>query len=500
MANSVKRRFDGFNLKGINCKIAIYDVASLRSLDGDRKVHKLLHGMSSYGTTHLNCSEVVASDVRSGDPDQYGNYSGLVGMAQRGVSKLRRSDLADSVAQEVDFAFTYMRLDCLDSETIGVLAPIYAAGVRIVSPSLNYSVSHNGTVLPSSSSDTFEPFLDTLALVDHASYGYLCAAILAVAMFISFDNFRDSYQLSFGKLVPKFITSVWNVFKLIVNQGKFHHQTTSSRSIWLLLTVGLFIIVCGLFLNLLRTEKVAQRSPDQIETTEDIIGTKFGQIEPKLITNGFTFALSKQVAKGSKEDRIFQRVLRNTENLISLTSTSSEAFTDPESNLISFIYVGLERKDSRETVLDGILIAPIRKNVQTGFKVYVQHRLKNMFELGLSGREFFDIFVAVAQVTGQWAMGRPNSTMCLLSMRDETDIPEMQFKLGHSRTVLKSLAALILLSAVVNLAEIVCKKRVKAKVQVDSKLGNQVAIVRRSHLKPARGGATGQNYIVELRL
>ncbi|KAI1285959.1 hypothetical protein HDE_11377 [Halotydeus destructor] len=388
MASLVKRRFDSLDLEDISCKIAVYDIGALKSFDGDGRVRRLFHEMTSYGTANLNCTEVVTSDVRSGEPDQYGNYSGVVGMVQSG---------------EVDFAYMYMRLDCLNSDTLGVMAPIYAAGVRIVSPILDHGDSQDN-VLPTSASDTFEPFLDTLTLVDGPSYCLICVAILTVAMVISFENGR---MLPRRQLVTVFTGSLWNVFQLMVSQGKFRHKTVLLQSLWLVLTVGLFVIISGLFLNLLRTEKVAQRNPDQIETIDDINGTKFDRFEPKLIPNAFTYALRHQVKQGTKEGQIFKKVLKRKDNLVPLVSSNS--------NIIQFLYESMRTKDSyllledlfwspaklmlcfvkpgnaikvhtsRATVLDGILIVPFRPSVHLGFKLYVEHRLKNMFEMGLSG-------------------------------------------------------------------------------------------------------------------
>ncbi|KAI1306494.1 hypothetical protein HDE_00978 [Halotydeus destructor] len=385
----------------------------------------------------------------------------MIGMVQRG---------------EVDYSSAVTRSDCLNSESLGVMATFSEAGARIVSPTLNYSANKDPANGYNGESDKFEPFLDTFDLVDNYSYVGLWAAILAVVIVMTFaKGLRESKLLS-RKSPQHLIEALFGVFELMVSQGKFNQSTTVVKSIWLLLTVALFIAISGAFLNLMQTEKVACRKADQIETMEDIVGNKFIGVEPTMVMNSFSYALDKIVKNGTKEGKLFRKLHERQDNLISATSQKD--------NIILVMYQAIDNKDryalfeevmyrrlrpilchsqpdytmaghlSRETVLDGILVLPYRKTLDPRLKIYVEYRMKNFFELGLAGHDFLYIFKAIAQVTQQWATGKPKTAQCLMGLPDEADVPEMQFELGHSVLFLKFVAAMLALSVVVNIVEL----------------------------------------------
>ncbi|KAI1306515.1 hypothetical protein HDE_00993 [Halotydeus destructor] len=310
MATKVSSRFESFNLKDIKCKIAIFKAESILQVDTELKSHNLLHKINRYATTHLNCSEIVTTDVRSGDAGIDGNYSGVIGLIQRG---------------EVDYTSAWMREDCIASDSIGVLAPVAGADVRIVSPVLNDSANTEGIVKYDSGSDKFEPFLDTFSLIDGYTYIGIFASIFTVAIIIWFDTSRrSSHPQTFKSLAKQLVVSLWCVFALMVSQGKSMFNTSSLKLMWFMMTIGIFIISSGYLLNLLGTEQVAKRSPDQIETLTDIISQKFEHIEPTLVTNAFTYALDKLVKPGSNEEKVFKKLRRHDFNFISVDAEKNK--------------------------------------------------------------------------------------------------------------------------------------------------------------------------------
>ncbi|KAI1306516.1 hypothetical protein HDE_00992 [Halotydeus destructor] len=419
-----------------------------------------------------SCTELISRDIRSGEIDEHGNYSGVVGMIQR---------------KEIDYGLVWMRSDCLATESLNVLATIAGADVRIVSPKLNYSATESSGAEYKAAADRFEPFLETCALVDQYSLYCVLAAIFTVALVISVDQRRshpNSYAVSLS--AKQYAHALWEVFKLIVRQGKLKYQTTLLRMIWFILTVGLFIIISGVFLNLLRTEQVAQRSPDQIDTLTDVIGSRFPSIQPTLVTNAFTYGLGKLKLKhDSDEKKLFDKLKRHDGNLVSIESTN----TGGPYTIQASINRARESKDryflvedvlwtkmkpvlchcspngarqvraSPEPILGGLLITPLAKDVDFKLRKYLAYRLTNQFELGISNFELSFVFETLAQITSQWEPSQPNSTICLLGLPDEAPLSDMVFKLKHCKRILSFLASMLTLSLFVNFVEYLAAKR-----------------------------------------
>ncbi|KAI1306488.1 hypothetical protein HDE_00981 [Halotydeus destructor] len=343
-------------------------------------------------------------------------------------------------------------------------------------PTLDHSAKR-GFVLHSSKADQFEPLLDTMVLVDHRTYIGIFAAILMVAVIVSTDQL-ESYCIK--RVCMRFIDSIWNMFQLIVGQGKFKLKRKIMQILFLTLTVGLFVIISGVLLNLLQTEKVAQRSPDQLNTIDDIVGDEFKGIEPTMVLNSNTYVLSKFVLNGSKQAEIFKQLQKNDSNLISVTSTKV--------NMIALMYDALEKKDryvlleevlwrqlrplvcrcdpnmvtvshtGSEILFDGLLVVLYRKDIDHRLKKYVEYRLKNKFELGLSASEYYGIFEGIAKLTGQWDKGKTNSTKCLSDMKDADNDSKIQFKLEHSRLFIRLLVIVMILSTAVYFMEFLMKR------------------------------------------
>ncbi|KAI1306498.1 hypothetical protein HDE_00977 [Halotydeus destructor] len=382
----------------------------------------------------------------------------------------------------IDYASFWMRLDCLHADTLGSLATAYEAGVRIVSLELGDSANEDKATKMESDVERFEPMLDTLALVDRYSCYCFWAAIFAVALVASFDKYKRHSKFVLN--IRQFSTAMWNVFKLVVNQAEVIHATTPVQIVWLLLTLGLFVIISGLFLNLLRTEKVAQRAPDQIETLGDIIGTKFNSVEPAILTNCFTYALSKIVSPNSDQDKLFKKLEGPQGHLVNLDANIANSGMN-----LDLLEGTVRRKDkyilfeevlwiplkpllcncapsvatqvhvSGNTILDGLLITPYKIDLDYRLKAYLEYRLKNQFELGISSYDYFDIYPAIAVALSTWNQNLDNSTMCFLGMKDEIQAAEMQFQLRHSTLVLKFLATLLAMSLFIIFVEVQAKKR-----------------------------------------
>ncbi|KAI1296583.1 hypothetical protein HDE_04970 [Halotydeus destructor] len=302
--------------------------------------------------------------------------------------------------------------------------------------------------------------------------------------------------------------TLWRLFELVVNQGKFGHRSSFMRSVWLMVTVGLFVVISGFFLNMFRTEKVAQRSPDQLETIDDIIGAQFISAEPTILTDFFTYPLSKLVKKGTKEAQLFQRIGNNEENWYALSppSESADYVMSKRGNFILALNDAMAEKNryllyedvlwkslrpvlchtmpknfddshtSKATLLGGLITIPYRKNTDYRLKQYMEYRLKNYFEMGLSGTDYLAIFKTIFVLTRQYDLGKPGSSMCFAKISKEEEVSEMQFELKHSKVFLKLLIVIVILAFISNITEIVIQARLK-RGSVESEAGASQAFL-----------------------
>ncbi|KAI1306489.1 hypothetical protein HDE_00982 [Halotydeus destructor] len=396
-----------------------------------------------------------------------------------------------AIFKEVDYGSAWMRADCIASDSIGVLAPVAGADVRIVSPVLNYSANTERTVMYDSGSDEFEPFLDTFSLIDRYSYIGVFATIFTVLALVSFETReRSSHQRIVKRVFKQFGISFWYMFALILRQGGPSFRTALLKMVWLTMTIGFFILSSGYFLNLLGTEQVAKRSPDQIETLNDVISQKFEHVEPTMVTNAFTYAMNQLVKPGSKEEKVFQKLRRHDWNFISVDSGQNknnqtipnlamETMRDKarywlfEEILVTQMKPVLchfspenakTLRTSLTTILGGVLVAPYAKTMNVRLKKYTEYRLENQFEMGISTYELRDLIESVAQLTGQWAVGKPNSTLCLLELTEDGRVADTKFKLGNCRIFLRFLACMLVFALAVNLVEAATARKSKAKV------------------------------------
>ncbi|KAI1306521.1 hypothetical protein HDE_00995 [Halotydeus destructor] len=436
MSARVRTRFHGFKLEDIGCKVAIFDFVP-------------------------SCTEVITSNVKIGDIDEHGNYSGLLGLIQR---------------QDVDYAWAPMRLDCV-TDSLGVLTPVSGADVRIVSPILNRSAGTENNVKYDNGSERFDPILETCASVDGMSYLFFCVAIFAIALIISIAKRRRQSDTSWP-LAKNFTVTLWQIFEQVLNQGKFNPKATFVQLVWLMLTMGLFVIISGLFLNFLRTEKVAQVGPPQLESMESIVGSEFNRLEPTLMTNSFTFGLGKLVKFGSKEHKLFEKLRRHEQNLV-YVNKSLDKGKDSLRDLMSLIVTSFANKDryflveeilwsglkpalcfsspnlgseahtSIATLMNNILIIPYSKRLDRRLRHFLEYRLQNQFELGVLKHELNAIFMTIIEMTEQFQLGKPNTTKCLLGLTEEDPASDMMFELAHCRLLFRFMAFTLLLSVFV---------------------------------------------------
>ncbi|KAI1309111.1 hypothetical protein HDE_00335 [Halotydeus destructor] len=389
-----------------------------------------------------------------GKSDQAGNFDGLLGMIQR---------------EEVDYATTQSRLDSLGHNSLRVLGVLGSAEVRILSKKVkhvNQSLTH------------FEPMLDTMSLVDEWSFSCLLVSVLLVAMVISVANSRAADKTTFRAkgLLRRYFQTLWALFELLVSQGKFIYVTTVPKLMWLTLTIGLFVIVSCVFMNLLSTEQVAQREPDQIDTFADLFDN-FKWQEPTLFADLYTNSLRNLARNGSRENQLFERIKRNENNtyILPTQSNSSQELSQFTFNryldnggrylLLEnsvwfpsiFCHIVPEKFDevheSKETVLDGILVALYNSKSDPKLVKYMSYRLTNKLEFGFTAYENLRAVKETFDIMGYWELGKENATRCHFRDSSPEAESDMQFKLGYARSVLYFIGSAVFTAFLLNICE-----------------------------------------------
>ncbi|KAI1309105.1 hypothetical protein HDE_00333 [Halotydeus destructor] len=388
---------------------------------------------------------------------------------------IERMDMLKLVQDgEIDYAFAESRLDCIGTKSLRVLGLSGSAEVQILSKKVIDS---------NQSQEHFEPMLDAIALVDEMSFLCLAASVLAVAMVISLANTRRAVNKE-GQVINFlgfYLHTVWASFELLVSQGKFNYISAVQKLTWLILTVGLFIVISGVFLNLISTEQVAQRDPDQIDTFGDLLH-KFSWQEPTLMANFFTNSLRDLTQNGSEEDQLFQKIKSNENNTYTLETSSDSSqqmiqFTVGKyleegnrylllENIIWFpdlyCYVVPDLFDtihmSKETILDGILVVLHNSHSDPRLVRYMSYRFGNKLEFGFHRAQAFKMLQKLVKVVGYWELGKENSTRCRFRDHLSTAVSDMQFKLVNAKSVLHLLYAAVFAAIGTNFLEMICKK------------------------------------------
>ncbi|KAI1309110.1 hypothetical protein HDE_00336 [Halotydeus destructor] len=422
-------------------------------MDADNKFKPALDGENRYPTHGLNCSEITVDGITMGHSDPVGNYDGLLGMIQR---------------QEVDCALALTRLDCLGTSSLRVLAVAGSAEVRILSKKVtigNQSLEH------------FEPLLDTMSLVDNWALVTLLASVVSVAMVITLAHNLAAVDKGIKAFQGRFVNTLWAAFELVVSQGKFNYVTAVQKLTWLTLTAGLFIIISGIFLNLVSTEQVAQREADQVDTFDDLFGN-FKWLEPSILANYFTNGLRDLTRNGSRESELFQRIKSDDKNTYTLelnaqsgqepTFLAAQKFLaeggryllfedilwkpDVLCNMLPKIFDSLHM--SKDTILDGILVFVYNSNSDSRLIKYMSFRLSNKLEFGLHDQQVLQSTEILAQITGFWELGRKDATKCRFRGATSNTEADMLFKISHARSCLHFLGSVIVAAIASNILEI----------------------------------------------
>ncbi|KAI1309112.1 hypothetical protein HDE_00334 [Halotydeus destructor] len=325
-----------------------------------------------------------------------------------------------------------------------------------------------------------------MSLVDRWSILCLLASVVVVAIVISIASGRTAIKKKFRAKhsVKYFLRTLWESFELLVGQGKFSHISAVPRLMWLTLTVGLFIIVSGIFLNLLRTEQVAQREPDQIDSLADLLD-EFSWQEPTLMTNLYTSSLLDLTKNNTPENRLIERIKSNENNTYSLETTENSTQEPSQVTVKKYLdkggrYLLLENSFwfpnvfchivpemfdvvhvSKGTVLDGILVALYNSKSDPRLVKYMSYRLSNKLELGFTAYETNQVVREVCNIIGYWELGKENATRCRFREDPPKTESDMQFKMSYARSALYFNGSAVVLAVFIGICELSLRQCVK---------------------------------------
>ncbi|KAI1294198.1 hypothetical protein HDE_06160 [Halotydeus destructor] len=220
------------------------------------------------GYNHICYTVRTVDSSSSGYADQYGNYSGLVGILQR---------------KEADFAVHMVLLGGLKGEPVKHDIIRTAADLHIYS---------SKGVVDSRHTD----LLDAIDAFDLTTLSYFLALLHLVCAILAFAVTLPSLRWLWSTYRKGF----WKCFGLMVDQEDYKLKPWSSRLLWLHLSAAIFVAVVGYFLSLVSADSIAEIPPRLIERYDDIFSSHFNRTLFHIFSNFFFYDYLKQSPPGSK--------------------------------------------------------------------------------------------------------------------------------------------------------------------------------------------------------
>ncbi|KAI1294202.1 hypothetical protein HDE_06164 [Halotydeus destructor] len=221
---------------------------------------------------YYKCMEGVAS----GYADENGNYTGLVGMIQR---------------EEADFALQLVLLGGLKDEPVKYGEVLSAADLHIYG----------------SKGEPIKKNVELFDIVDNLdaqtlAYTFILLHLVCAILTITIRRTRIRWCWS------SYAQGYSEFFSLAVDQASFNPKSWSKKLMWLNVSAAIFVLVFGVFLNLLSTDTIAEIPPKTMDSYEDIMSGEFGRTVVHIGKNGFFYNYMKQSPAGSRMQKLHSKL------------------------------------------------------------------------------------------------------------------------------------------------------------------------------------------------
>ena len=139
----------------------------------------------------------------------------------------------------------------------------------------------------------------------YMSYCFVLVSIVLSAVAMTTDRPRGPV-----KAYGNFVKALWSIFETAVDQENYRPKVVHTRSVWLFLSLSVFVFIFGYFLNLISVNQIADQPPILLEKLADFRKPEFQHVNPMMIKNLFYFDVLVRSEEGSDLHYVYDRMVR----------------------------------------------------------------------------------------------------------------------------------------------------------------------------------------------
>jgi len=187
-----------------------------------------------------------------GEPDEHGNYSGLIGRVQR---------------HEFDMAINWIRIDNLDYEPV-IVGPIFSsADVAIISGRHSSNISFQNIIESNSTMKSIVVLYSAIIFI------ILYSTLVLIKVFNKNAKIRKRTS-SLNVIRTVFKTAKRIMYYFIGRNYNSFQENTSWRILIIIITISHFVIITGYHKNLVKVDMTVIRAPSEIDSLRDLLERK----------------------------------------------------------------------------------------------------------------------------------------------------------------------------------------------------------------------------------
>ncbi|KAI1290908.1 hypothetical protein HDE_07834 [Halotydeus destructor] len=201
----------------------------------------------------------------------------------------------------MDYAFQVVRTDAIVDDNIYVGPAVHSGSANIMSKTPRFKM------VSVQVADVVRHF----KMADWGNLGIICFLVFGVSSFMYATLSRETptvrdVALAAGK-------QVWNYFEILTAQGTVARDHVSTTIVWMVMSLGTFVIVSGYLLNFMSCDQVAKEPVPLIDSLEAQLSPKFRHVGPTLFKNFFLYQKLVQPEPGTQLSLLAQLIEENGE-------------------------------------------------------------------------------------------------------------------------------------------------------------------------------------------
>lgn len=259
-------------------------------------------------------------DYETGTYDENGTYTGIVGMHQRG---------------ELDMSFFVINPASTPFEPVIIGPPLVSSDMMMISSVKKLKPIEVHVV------DWFSGF-------DAITHYYLLIICLMFSIFFIILPHFQGLILNSRLMIHSFTELLWKIYMLAVDQECFSPVTSAQKVLTVSFALFSFLMIQGIFTNLLSTDKVAENPPDTIDYLSDVLpGGRFENVTPVVLDGLWHTPPLRMADPNTEEGKLWKQIMRTESySLIRSSGTRGSGNLQEKIEHLEMVSIKLDRGES----------------------------------------------------------------------------------------------------------------------------------------------------------